>query len=128
MSGTTCDVADCKNVAVSGTPLSFHRFPRDICTRKAWIVKCKRGDKFNPLTARICSEHIKSDDYERDLMNELLNLPLRKILKKGSIPSIFRERDKENIIPDISRQLRVLKRQNNKDSNYLSEASTFSKN
>ncbi len=32
-------------------------------------------------TARICSNHFKEEDYERDLRNELLNLPQRKLLK-----------------------------------------------
>lgn len=112
MSGTTCAVADCKNIAVSGTPLSFHRFPRDSKTRKAWIVRCKRGDKLNPTTARICSEHFKPEDYEKDLLNKLLNLPQRKVLKKGAVPSVFPNRNKKNESPNNSRQLRVLQRQN----------------
>jgi hypothetical protein len=38
--------------------------------------------------ARICSKHFNIDDYERDLQNELLNLPTKKRLKKTAVPSV----------------------------------------
>ena len=40
------------------------------------------------LTARICSSHFKEEDYERDLKNELLNLPTQKRLKSTAFPTL----------------------------------------
>lgn len=53
-----------------------------------WVVKCKRADKINTEHARVCSIHFREEDFERDLKNELLGLPLRRILRKDAIPSI----------------------------------------
>jgi hypothetical protein len=50
--------------------------------RNEWINRCKREDKLNPETSRICSKHFVETDYERDLQNELLG-------KKIIILSLF---------------------------------------
>ena len=76
-STATCAVAICP----SPQNASYHNFPSDINLQKLWIELTKRKDPVNPKTARICSQHFKPEDYERDLRNELLNLPLRKLLK-----------------------------------------------
>ena len=66
----------------------YHRFPLNEEVRKKWIVACKRDDKnLNPSTASVCSTHFLSTDYERDLRNELLGIPIRKKLKKNAVPS-----------------------------------------
>ena len=49
---------------------------------------------FNPDTIRICEKHFLATDYERDLMNELLNLPTRKILKPAVYPT-------QNLLPSM---------------------------
>ncbi|KAJ4447489.1 hypothetical protein ANN_09496 [Periplaneta americana] len=46
---------------------------------RVWISRCKRSDKFNPDNARVCSVHFRTEDYERDLKNELFGLPPRKM-------------------------------------------------
>ena len=79
----TCSVAICP----SPKDASYYRFPKDISHQKIWIELCKRQDKVNPTTARMCSLHFNDSDFERDLRNELLNLPVRKLLKPNSIPS-----------------------------------------
>ena len=79
----TCSVAVCP----SPKEASYFRFPKDLSIQKIWIDLCKRQDKINPTTARICSAHFKDEDFERDLRNELLNIPVRKLLKKNAIPS-----------------------------------------
>lgn len=40
------------------------------------------------ISARICSSHFSEADFERDLVNELLHLPVRKILKGQAIPTL----------------------------------------
>ena len=66
----------------------YHQFPLNEEVRKKWIVACKRDDKnLNPSTASVCSTHFLSTDYERDLRNELLGIPIRKKLKKNAVPS-----------------------------------------
>ena len=89
-----CAVAICP----SPPEASYHRFPKDEKLQKIWIQLCKRKDNVNAKTAKVCSSHFKSEDYERDLRNELLNLPTRKILKPGALPSL-------NLLPESSSAL-----------------------
>lgn len=82
----TCAVAICPNPrTIDG--FMYHRFPKDDSTRKLWVVKCKRQDKFNPSTSRVFSNHFLPNDYKRDLFNELLGLRQKKILKEDAVPS-----------------------------------------
>ncbi|KAJ4442669.1 hypothetical protein ANN_04258 [Periplaneta americana] len=46
--------------------------------RNQWIVACRRADKFNPNTSRICSRHFKSDDFELDFRAQLLDIPVKR--------------------------------------------------
>ena len=94
----TCAVAICP----SPKDTSYHNFPRDIELQNLWIQLTKRKDTIKPKTARICSRHFKPEDFERDLKHELLNLPLRKLLKPGSIPSLNLLPDLEDFCPDSS--------------------------
>ena len=82
MSGT-CSVYGGNNT--SSKTVSLHSLPKDKKLRKIWIERLYRSDKFNVSSARICSEHFNHQDFERDLRNELVGLPLRKILKKDAI-------------------------------------------
>jgi len=41
---------------------------------------------FGSFSARICSGHFEEKDYVRDLRNELLGLPVRRLLAAGAIP------------------------------------------
>ncbi|KAJ8980680.1 hypothetical protein NQ317_013292 [Molorchus minor] len=97
MPGQICAVALCKSNRLTlkkeGVNLAFHRFPKgnDVGSstiRKQWINRCKRKDKFNPNTSSICGLHFTTNDYERDLQNELLGLPLRQVLKKTAVPTL----------------------------------------
>lgn len=81
-----CAVAVCPSPKSATT---YHRFPQDSESRKKWVQACKRNDGLlNPLTALVCSNHFRPSDYERDLKNELLGLPLRNRLKKEAVPSL----------------------------------------
>ena len=82
-----CAVAVCPSPKSSS--ITYHRFPQDPETRKKWVQACKRKDGLlNPLTAHVCSSHFQPSDYERDLKNELLGLPVRNLLKKSAVPSL----------------------------------------
>lgn len=50
------------------------------------IFNCHRFSACVP--ARICSSHFLEADFVRDMTNELMNLPLRKILKPDAIPTL----------------------------------------
>ena len=86
----TCSVAKCRNAkraAENNNDLTFHRFPvknKTLC--QVWVTRCQRKDKINVKNARVCSDHFVHTDYERDLQNELLGLPQKKILKPEAVP------------------------------------------
>ena len=81
----TCAVASCPSP--SGQDTIYHRFPHQDASRtKQWLLACKRLDSVNPRTAMVCSNHFIQEDYQRDLRNELLGIPLRKKLKSSAIP------------------------------------------
>lgn len=81
-----CAVAPCKNTGRNNSEVIYHTFPKDKQIQNEWIARCKRKDKINVRNARVCSAHFLPEDYERDLKNELLGLPLKK-LRTGAIPS-----------------------------------------
>jgi hypothetical protein len=51
---------------------------------------CKRKDKFNPATARICSDHFKEEELHWDVKHKLLQYSPRKSRKvrSGALPSL----------------------------------------
>eukprot|EP00096_Caligus_rogercresseyi_P008276 TRINITY_DN2684_c0_g1_i1.p1 TRINITY_DN2684_c0_g1~~TRINITY_DN2684_c0_g1_i1.p1 ORF type:complete len:368 (-),score=100.70 TRINITY_DN2684_c0_g1_i1:55-1158(-) len=79
-----CCIPNCN----SPVGVSYHRFPTESTLRSEWIRRCKRKDKMNPESARICGRHFTPEDFERDLKNELLGMPLVKRLKRGSVPTL----------------------------------------
>ncbi|XP_030754724.1 uncharacterized protein LOC115881403 isoform X2 [Sitophilus oryzae] len=63
----------------------------DLNVQKLWINACKRLDKFNLKSARVCSKHFAEDSYERNLKYELCDFYSSKnqrILKTNAIPSL----------------------------------------
>ena len=70
--------------------IRFHTFPKDDITRKLWVIACCRQDIFKCETSRICSRHFKSECYERNLQQELLNYVSKKgpKLKADAVPTI----------------------------------------
>ena len=71
--------------------VSFHRFPRNDETRRKWVValKLKKLPPHYDRTGYVCSEHFREEDYQRDLQAELLGTKKRRVLKEGSVPSVF---------------------------------------
>lgn len=84
MPGMQCYVVDCpnrfKDTRVSDA--SYFSFPSDKNRSKIWIQFCKRDENFDPGNKRICSNHFDVNDFERDLMSELLNIPQKKRILK----------------------------------------------
>ncbi|XP_018566821.1 uncharacterized protein LOC108907566 [Anoplophora glabripennis] len=98
MPGRRCAMYGCNNSRIStktdNPEIVYHNFPKgkqfgSNIIRKEWIRCCKRGDNWNPSTSQICSIHFVENDYERDMRNELLGLPPRKLLKTTAVPSLF---------------------------------------
>ena len=91
-----CAVAIC----TSPQETTSHRFPRDPHLRKLWISACRRGDDLDTQKCVVCTVHFKKEDYQRDFKNELMNKPLRKLLKPDAIPTLClstaQKRDNEN--------------------------------
>ena len=107
-----CSVFGCNNTSTD--KISLHRIPKDANLRKIWIARLYRKDKFSVDNVRICSEHFLPEDFERDLRNELLNLPIRKILKKGSVPQsksasqLAQSESRRSLIEKRKRKLDIL--------------------
>lgn len=84
---TRCNYPDCL-VKYSEKGLSFHQLPKNASKDQIdqWTKILGNDIIENPHLARICSKHFKAEDFERDLRNEMLGLPLRNLLKAGSVP------------------------------------------
>ncbi len=80
----SCAVAICP----SPRGIKYFRFPKtddDRCAK--WEAACRRADKFNAKSACICSFHFRDEDYERDLMSELMGTAPKKRLRQDAVPS-----------------------------------------
>uniref|UniRef100_A0AAR5Q2R2 THAP-type domain-containing protein n=1 Tax=Dendroctonus ponderosae TaxID=77166 RepID=A0AAR5Q2R2_DENPD len=86
-----CAVYGCNSDTKVKTPkIKFHRFPKDSILGKLWENACCRTDTINVASARICSQHFKNEDFERNFQFELLGyLPKAGFkLKLGAVPSL----------------------------------------
>ncbi|XP_050548178.1 uncharacterized protein LOC126909800, partial [Daktulosphaira vitifoliae] len=88
-----CAVEGCRNnlkaTKRAGKNVSYHIFPKNPQRRNAWLQVIKRTTKFNVNSSYVCSEHFVPDDFEcNSLKEELLNIKIKKQLKKTAIPSI----------------------------------------
>ena len=109
----SCAVAGCsnwRNKPGLEKTISFHRFPKDESLCKAWIVRCARKDKINLSNATVCSEHFDESCFVRDLRNELLSLPTRRILHEHALPT-RRLPCKKSPVKSPGRERRAMKRQ-----------------
>ncbi|XP_060731216.1 zinc finger protein 675-like isoform X1 [Tachysurus vachellii] len=94
-----CSVPGCgkrKQAKVKG--VVFHRFPEkdlELCSKwLAAIGKVVNKTEKKYASLRVCSQHFRPDDYERDLKAELLGCPPKKVLKKTAIPTLFQTKRK----------------------------------
>lgn len=76
----TCSQFYCKNVSgksvdSSGQKISFHKFPDKIenpALYKKWCSSMKRKNFVPSKYAVVCSEHFVPDDFDKNLMAELM--------------------------------------------------------
>ena len=70
-------------------PKRMFRFPsqkNDKIRYLKWVEAANRLDL--PPNPRFCHHHFDENSYERDLQNELLGKPLRRLLKKDALPTL----------------------------------------
>ncbi len=67
----------------------MHRFPKDKDLAQQWLVACKRADKVNTATARVCSRHFKVQDFETSLKSKLMDNQVKLRLKRTSVPTVM---------------------------------------
>ncbi|XP_066955828.1 uncharacterized protein [Macrobrachium rosenbergii] len=106
-----CALYGCNSNSDRNTDLTFHTFPKNEL-RKKWIHLCKRKDKFNADSSRICSLHFESSDYARNLKYELLGIPIPRHLVRlnsDAIPTLHLPTSEGNNV-STSREFRAVKR------------------
>uniref|UniRef100_A0A0A9WNX9 THAP domain-containing protein 6 n=1 Tax=Lygus hesperus TaxID=30085 RepID=A0A0A9WNX9_LYGHE len=86
-----CAIAGCTNHGRHRKykGIRFYQFPKNPELKAKWIIACGRADPLNVSTANVCSVHFQDSDYQRDLKNELLKLPLKLRLKPDAVPNLF---------------------------------------
>lgn len=88
-----CAVYGCNNTNCGSCPatgINYYSFPKDKKKQKAWVVLCRRKDKFNVNSARVCSVHFNPEDYKPNIDDFFASYGLensRKKLLPGAVPS-----------------------------------------
>ena len=83
-----CCVPGCTNRPERNEKVGFHRIPKDITIRNAWIARLRR-ENLNPESSRVCSDHFTEDCFEKNLTEQVTGERKKKVLKKDAIPSVF---------------------------------------
>lgn len=91
--------------------ISFHSFPKQQKMCKQWIFLCRRKDKINTKTARICCKHFEESDFVPvNPFYEQYGLTLKaKRLKEDAVPSLLLPLQKEEQVSS-ARNLRIQNR------------------
>lgn len=108
-----CCATNNKHMNKSGnSDITYHSFPKENKLCKQWIFLCRRKDKFNLKTARICSQHFKRSDFFIDPLYEQYGIVLKKTrLNVGAVPSLllpFQNEQQETSPRDLRIQNRHL--------------------
>ncbi len=78
-----CAVAVCPNPQEG---VVYHSFPKDAQVQKKWLTLTRRADRVNVVSARICSQHFRPEDYVHDEVSHLYP-DIRRRLKPDAVPS-----------------------------------------
>ncbi|XP_031357656.1 uncharacterized protein LOC116181426 [Photinus pyralis] len=86
-----CFVTTCRNyhgkTRAATSKVVYHMFPSSPSLASKWTSLCGHGKSVKrPQYSRVCSDHFSPTSYRRDLQHELLDLPLRKRLKRDAVP------------------------------------------
>ena len=92
-----CLVPGCESGSVKPYDRShiLHGFPKDVDMQNTWLALCRSEIRSNIENGRVCSKHFLDEDYERDLMFELLNISktvrenIHRRLKPFAVPSLY---------------------------------------
>ena len=83
--GQSCIVLRCKHSWSKSRnktpPVTFHRVPKDLESRKKWLDSCSRTDLVARTSIFVCSDHFNSDDFMPSKTSKVL-----RNLKKGVLP------------------------------------------
>lgn len=101
--GVRCIVENCRtfiNLESKGPQSkrnNYYTFPKDAKMRQVWLKKCGKKEPIDYEHSYVCVKHFKDEDFERNLRNELLDVPIKKKLKSDAIPSLnLNDNDKED--------------------------------
>lgn len=89
--------------------ISFHNFPKEKNVCKQWIFLCRRKDKFNVKTSRVCSKHFEPDDFFLNPLYEQYGIKLKAHLKQNAVPSRLINSENQIGLP-TQRDIRMLNR------------------
>lgn len=89
----SCSVNGCRSNQrqKENETIKFHHFPEDKIVQQKWIDVCCRKTPTNVKYARICSLHFEPTAYKRQMIYELLALPVPRnqcVLKKDAVPTL----------------------------------------
>ena len=88
VSRKTCAIYGC--TPKRGCSVQYHSFPKSKLLRQEWVFRCRRSDKFNPKTSRICDSHFSSKQKSFKMIHSLLNYypKTARNLKPEAVPDI----------------------------------------
>ncbi len=85
-----CVVKNClsKKLSHLAIPVSFFRIPKSLDENQKWLKALSAIEtKSQTKDIRVCELHFDENCFERDLEAELTGRPVRRLLKKDSVPS-----------------------------------------
>ncbi|CAN7983668.1 unnamed protein product, partial [Ixodes hexagonus] len=91
--GDLCCVASCRNHKRIKPGLSYFSFPKDDKVRSLWLLALCRNGRVSTRRPRVCSEHFADKCFEEKAeLQAQFGLRFRRMLKPGSVPTVFGEK------------------------------------
>ena len=106
-----CVVGGCCRNQNNSPDSSFYRFPSDFSHQRLWVrfVDNTRADFVRTPNSRVCSAHFVHDDFEpSSLLKRKFGIPgSRLLLKPGTVPSVKRRTEQEEVLSSPSKKART---------------------